>query len=125
MDIYRHIVERYLTPDQTPPRKRYAAKIGFVLAVSGAAASGKTMFCGQMADYLRKHGVSAEHVPLDGYLLDRKTRDQRGLSGYDPQSSDLPHMIAQMKTEQLIHSPKEAPFSVEGARRDKKQKPIR
>ena len=103
MHIYRYIFEHFLTPN-TPPLVRYAPGTAFVLAVSGAAASGKTMFCRQMVDFLADRGVSAVHVPLDGYLLDRKIRDRRGLSGYDPQSSDMPQMITQMKT--LIHEGK-------------------
>jgi phosphoribulokinase len=95
--IYRHIFEHFLTPEKAPPLARYAPETVFVLAVSGAAASGKTMFCRNMVDFLADRGVSAVHVPLDGYLLDRKIRDRRGLSGYDPQSSDMTQMIAQMK----------------------------
>jgi len=72
------------------------------LAVSGAAASGKTTFCKGMVEYLRKKGLSAVHVPLDGYLLDRETRNKQNLSGYDPRSSNLPRMIDHMET--LIHA---------------------
>lgn len=104
MHIYQHIFEHFLVPEKNPPLARYAPGTAFVLAVSGAAASGKTMFCRQMVDFLADRGVSAVHVPLDGYLLDRKIRDRRGFSGYDPQASDLPKMIAQMKT--LIHEGK-------------------
>ena len=96
--IYRYICEHFLTPEKTPPLARYTPEAAFVLAISGAAASGKTMFCRHMVDFLADRGVSAIHVPLDGYLLDRKIRDGRGLSGYDPQSSDMSKMIAQMKT---------------------------
>ena len=102
--IYQYIFEHFLTPKKTPPLARYASKTAFVLAVSGAAASGKTMFCRQMVEFLANRGVSAVHVPLDGYLLDRKIRDRQGLSGYDPQSSDMPQMIRQMRT--LIHEGK-------------------
>ena len=96
--IYRYIFENFLTPEKTPPLARYAPETAYVLAVSGAAASGKTMFCRHMVDFMADRGVSAVHVPLDGYLLDRKIRDRQGLSGYDPQSSDMTQMIAQMKT---------------------------
>jgi phosphoribulokinase len=96
--IYRHIFENFLTPEKTPPLAQYASETAYVLAVSGAAASGKTMFCRHMVDFLADRGVSAVHVPLDGYLLERKIRDKRGLSGYDPRSSDMTQMIAQMKT---------------------------
>ena len=51
-----------------------------------------------MVDFLAGQNISAVHVPLDGYLLDRETRNRKKLSGYDPQSSDLPRMIDQMKT---------------------------
>ena len=98
MHLYRHIFEHFLNPEKTLPLVRYAPETAFVLAVSGAAASGKTMFCQHMVDFLADRGVSAVHVPLDGYLLDRKIRDKRGLSGYDPQSSDMTQMIVQMKT---------------------------
>ena len=96
--IYRHIFENFLTPEKTPPLAQYAPETFYVLAVSGAAASGKTMFCRHMVDFLIDRGVSAVHVPLDGYLLDRKIRNRQGLSGYDPRSSDMTQMIAQMKT---------------------------
>ncbi|MBW2670612.1 MAG: hypothetical protein JRD87_12155 [Deltaproteobacteria bacterium] len=74
------------------------------MAVSGAAASGKTTFCKGMIEYLGKKGLSGVHVPLDGYLLDRETRDKQKLSGYDPKSSDIPRMIDHMKT--LIYTGK-------------------
>lgn len=96
--IYRHIFENFLTPEKTPPLAKYAPETAYVLAVSGAAASGKTMFCRHMVDFLVDRGVSAVHVPLDGYLLERKIRDKRGLSGYNPRSADMAQMIAQMKT---------------------------
>ncbi|MGD8993244.1 MAG: hypothetical protein PVI00_17430 [Desulfobacterales bacterium] len=96
--IYRYILEHFLTPEKTPPLERYCTETAYVLAISGAAASGKTMFCRHMVDFLADRGVSAVHVPLDGYLLDRKIRERRGLSGYDPQSSKISKMIAQMKT---------------------------
>lgn len=96
--ICQHIFEHLLTPDKIPPLQQYAPEISFVLAISGAAASGKTMFCRQMVEFLTASGVTAVHVPLDGYLLDRDTRRKSGLSGYDPQSSDLPKMITHLKS---------------------------
>ena len=102
--IYRYILENFLSPEQTPRKKKYAKGTNYVLAVSGAAASGKTMFCKGMVDHLRKKGLSAVHVPLDGYLLDRETRNLQNLSGYDPKSSDIPLMIDHMKT--LIYAGK-------------------
>lgn len=95
--IYQYIFENYLTPDKTPRKAKYAPGIDFVLGVSGAAASGKTTFCHGMSNYLTKQKMGVVHVPLDGYLLDRKTRSQKKLSGYDPRSSNLPKMIDDMK----------------------------
>jgi uridine kinase len=97
MNIYRHIYENFLISDRTPRKKQYAHGTDFVLAVSGGAAIGKTTFCHGMMDYLKTRGLSAVHVPLDGYLLDRKTRNDKQLSGFDPQSSDLPRMIDHMR----------------------------
>jgi len=102
--LYQYILEKFLTPQITPPKASYADGTNFVLAVSGAAASGKTTFCRGMVDYLTNRNLSTVHVPLDGYLLDRETRNTRKLSGYDPQSSDLPRIIDQMKT--LIYAGK-------------------
>lgn len=96
--IYEYILEKFLAPDKTPRRAQYSFGTDFVVAVSGAAASGKTSFCQGMVDYLAGQDISAVHVPLDGYLLDRDARKSRNLSGYDPRSSDLPAMVDQMKT---------------------------
>ncbi len=96
--ICRYIFEHLLVPDKTPPLERYTPGLSFVLSISGGAASGKTMFCRQMVEFLSGRRVTAVHVPLDGYLLDRETRRRRGLSGYDPRSSDLPAIIAHLKS---------------------------
>ncbi len=96
--IHKYMLDNFLTPDKTPRKVRYASGTDFVLAVSGAAASGKTTFCRGMVDFLAGQNISAVHVPLDGYLRGRDSRNREKLSGYDPQSSDLPKMIDQMKT---------------------------
>jgi len=95
---------KYFLSAKIARRERYAAGTDYVLAVSGPAASGKTTFCRGLNEHLNTANISAVHVPLDGYLLDRQTRGARNLSGYDPQSSDLPLLIDQMKT--LIFSGK-------------------
>ena len=100
--IYQYIFENFLTPEQTPRKPHYAKGVDFVLAISGAAASGKTTFCQDMINYLAKQKMGAVHVPLDGYLLDRKTRRQKQLSGYDPRSSDLPKMIKMETTNRPV-----------------------
>lgn len=95
--VYEQILNSYLSPKKTQRKKKYANEINYVLAVSGAAASGKTTFSQGMIDFLNSMGVSAVHVPLDGYLLDRQTRKERNLSGYDPRSSNIAQMITHMK----------------------------
>lgn len=74
------------------------------MSVSGAAACGKTWFCRHMVNFLADCGALAVHVPLDGFLLNRKARNKRGLSGYDQKSYDLSRMIAHMKS--LIYEEK-------------------
>ena len=66
--IYQYIFENYLTLEKTPRKVQYAPGIDFVLAVSGAAASGKTTFCQGMIKYLAQQEMGVVHVPLDGYL---------------------------------------------------------
>ena len=83
-------------------RKQYAQKVDFVFAVSGAAALGKTTFCKNLARFLNDNGVKTEHIPLDGFMLDRPTRQMRELSGYNPQSTDIPLLINTMK--ELIYN---------------------
>jgi phosphoribulokinase len=96
--IYQGILKYFLTDAKIARQEQYAAGTDYVLAVSGPAASGKTTFCRGLKRHLTDMKISAVHVPLDGYLLDRLTRSKNKFSGYDPQSSDLPRMIDQMKT---------------------------
>lgn len=51
-----------------------------VIAVSGAAALGKTTFFRGLAEYIRFRGVSVGHVELDGFLLDRVARKETNLA---------------------------------------------
>lgn len=95
--IYEQILNNHLSPKKTQRKTKYTNGTNYVLAVSGAAASGKTTFSKGMVDFLRNKGVSAVHVPLDGYLLDRHSRRERNLSGYDPRSSNITQMIAHME----------------------------
>ena len=80
-----------------------------VVGISGAAALGKTTLARNLRSlarnlrsFLQSHGISAVHVPLDGYLFNRKTRrtmkvdedastgkprHSPGVSGYNPVAS--------------------------------------
>ena len=95
--VYEQILNNYLSPKKTQRKPKYASGINYVLAVSGAAASGKTTSSKGMVEFLHAKGISAVHVPLDGYLLDRQARKERNLSGYDPRSSNIALMITHMK----------------------------
>ncbi len=95
--IYQGILKYILTDTKIVRRDQYDTGTDYVLAVSGPAASGKTTFCRGLKMHLKAENINSVHVPLDGYLLDRQTRSKHKFSGYDPQSSDLPRMIEQMK----------------------------
>jgi len=107
-EINRHILNECIKNNaagRIRRRKEYAQKVDFVLAVSGAAALGKTTFCKHLAAFLNDHGIKTSHIPLDGFMLDRRTRLDQQLSGYDPQSTDIPVLIKTMK--ELIYNGKE------------------
>ena len=99
-EIYRHILHQCIDKNangRIKRRKEYFPEIDFVFAVSGAAALGKTTFCKNLAKFLNDNGIKTKHLPLDGFMLDRKTRRDRNLSGYDPQSTNIPLLIETMK----------------------------
>ena len=107
-EINKHILSEYIqgsSAKKIKRRKEYAQKVDFVFGVSGAAALGKTTFCKSLTGFLNDSGVKTEHIPLDGFMLDRPTRQKRDLSGYDPQSTDIPLLINTMK--ELIHNGKQ------------------
>ena len=107
-EINRHILQDCIKRNAAGSikrRKEYAPEIDFVFAVSGAAALGKTTFCKNLAGFLNNNGVKTEHIPLDGFMLDRTTRQDRKLSGYNPQSTDIPLLINTMK--ELIYNGRE------------------
>jgi len=106
-EINRYILSEYIKGSSGKKilrRKEYSQKVDFVFAVSGAAALGKTTFCKNLAIFLNDKGIKTEHIPLDGFMLDRPTRQKKDLSGYDPQSTDVPLLINTMK--ELIYDGK-------------------
>jgi uridine kinase len=107
-EINRHILSHCIKGNaagRIKRRKDYAQNIDFVFAVSGAAALGKTTFCKNLAGFLNDKGIKTEHIPLDGFMLDRPTRQKKELSGYNPQSTDIPLLINTMK--ELIYDGQE------------------
>lgn len=122
--IYSYILKHFLSPGKTEPKAQYAPGTEHVLAVSGAAALGKTTFCRGLVDYLAEQDITAAHLPLDGYLLDRRTRKKHKLSGYDPQATDRPHMIDDMKRLIFEGQPIDMPIYDHGTGRFKQPRRI-
>jgi len=104
-DINKYILQKCIKRNIVNKKEKYAPIIDFVFAVSGAAALGKTEFCKNLERYLNDHRINTVHIPLDGFLLDRKTRQDRKLSGYNPESTDMPLLIETMK--ELIYDGRE------------------
>ena len=104
-DINKYILKTCTKKNLVNKKKEYAPEINFVFAVSGAAALGKTAFCKNLARYLNDRRINTVHIPLDGFLLDRQTRQDRKLSGYNPESTDMPFLIETMK--KLIYDGRE------------------
>ena len=61
-----------------------------LVAICGAADLGKTHLSMQLAFKLKQKGIEANHLTLDSYLMKRTDRINRGISGYQPGSHDLP-----------------------------------
>ncbi|MCP4117909.1 MAG: hypothetical protein GY737_21425 [Desulfobacteraceae bacterium] len=57
-----------------------------VIAVCGAADLGKSFLSAKLAEILNAMDVSANHLPLDSFLMNRTKRIKNGISGYQPES---------------------------------------
>ncbi|WP_146092142.1 uridine kinase family protein [Polaribacter filamentus] len=53
------------------------------VSICGAADLGKSYLSKKIAESLSKRNLKTNHLTLDSYLMDRKTRNKKGLSGYD------------------------------------------
>lgn len=53
------------------------------VSICGAADLGKSYLSKKIAESLTKRNLKTNHLTLDSYLMDRKTRNKKGLSGYD------------------------------------------
>lgn len=60
-----------------------------IVAVCGAADLGKTYLSVQLVEGLHQLGLTANHLTLDSYLMNRADRLKTGISGYQPQAYDL------------------------------------
>ena len=63
----------------------------FFIAISGAAASGKTTIANALSATISliKEDLSIVVLSLDGFMLSRQKRQSMGISGYDPRSHDI------------------------------------
>ncbi len=53
------------------------------VSICGAADLGKSYLSKRISEILIEQDLNANHLTLDSYLMDRKTRNQKGLSGYN------------------------------------------
>lgn len=59
-----------------------------VVSICGAADLGKSHLSKKIAETLTKQNLSCNHLTLDSYLMDRKIRNEKGLSGYSIKAYD-------------------------------------
>ncbi|GAB5409353.1 MAG: hypothetical protein BalsKO_17180 [Balneolaceae bacterium] len=60
-----------------------------VVSICGAADLGKSYLSKQITESLIDRNLSAVHFTLDSYLMERKTRIERGLSGYNIEAYNI------------------------------------
>jgi len=54
-----------------------------IVSICGAADLGKSYLSKKISELLTEQNLKTNHLTLDSYLMDRKTRNKKGLSGYD------------------------------------------
>lgn len=60
-----------------------------VVAISGAADLGKSYLSQEIIKHLETRGISASHLTLDSFLIERRLRKEKNLSGYQIESYNL------------------------------------
>ena len=68
-----------------------------IVSICGAADLGKSYLSKSIADLLSQSNLRAGHLTMDSYLMDRKTRNKKGLSGYHIESYNLNLAINHLK----------------------------
>lgn len=87
---------------------RLTKKEPVVVAICGAADLGKSTLARKIIAALKALDISAGHLTLDSFLLDREERQRRGLSGYQIASYQLPEAldaVRRFKQQQPIFYP--------------------
>ncbi|AXT54680.1 hypothetical protein D1815_02515 [Aquimarina sp. AD1] len=67
-----------------------------VVSICGAADLGKSFLSQEISESLRKLNFKVAHLTLDSYLLDRVTRKNKGISGYQTESYDLENALSDL-----------------------------
>lgn len=65
-----------------------------IVAVCGGADLGKSFLSERLVDHFLQRNISAGHLTMDSFLLDRPERTEAGLSGYQVESYDFPKIHA-------------------------------
>ena len=91
--IFKNLFFDFIKPETYKTDFNFSQPIKLVIAISGAAALGKSYFSENLKEFLESHGIQSTYISLDGYLLNRKYRQKKKLSGYDPKANNLKKMI--------------------------------
>jgi uridine kinase len=79
---YQNQIVRYII-------ERKGAIRFFIVAVCGAADIGKSYLAKEITEILNQKGISANHLTLDSFLMNRSDRIEKGISGYDIEAYDF------------------------------------
>ncbi|MDW3195251.1 MAG: hypothetical protein R8G66_22945 [Cytophagales bacterium] len=68
-----------------------------VISICGAADLGKTHIAKRITESLTRNNLTSNHLTLDSYLMDRKVRLEKKLSGYDIEAYNLTKAIKDLR----------------------------
>ncbi|HSQ03394.1 MAG TPA: hypothetical protein VLN59_05135, partial [Burkholderiales bacterium] len=88
----------YVSDVSRRPHHAYAQPVSAVVAISGAAALGKTRLCHAIVDAADHRGMTTTLVELDGFLKNRSERREENLSGYNPRATRFRPLLDTLHT---------------------------
>lgn len=68
-----------------------------IIAVCGAADLGKSYLSSMLVNAINELGVTAGHVTLDSFMLNREDRISKEISGYEPEAYDFFSLTAELE----------------------------
>lgn len=74
------VIENKLTDEILSNKK---PGIPVIVSISGAADLGKSYLSQKIVESIHMQNLTADHLPMDSYLVDRTVRNKIGLSGYN------------------------------------------